>query len=182
MFQINLTEIPDEGRIWILNRQTGELNAVLRDLIQDSSYLSEFSIRPLQPGTYELVGTIKTTFPQDCSRCGLDFKWTVDESFRELLIPSVPLDRTGHFAKANHISDHNNAGPSVAEYEGHHFQMGDYLHEIIGLAIPLVPVPAETPEGKCSLCSLNVRGRSFGYDETMEKKESPFAVLRSLKN
>lgn len=182
MFQINLTEIPDEGRDWTLNRQTGELNEVLRDLIQDSNYLAQFSIRPLAAGTYELVGTVKSTVPEACSRCGLDFKWPVEERFREMLIPEIIPERNEHFAKANHISDHNNAGPSVAEYQGHHFQMGDYLHEIIGLALPTVPAPPVDADGKCGTCLIDVRGKSFGYEEQMEKPVSPFAVLRQLKN
>ena len=113
MFQIHLNEIPDDGREWQLTRQSGELNQILGDLIQDSSYLAEFMIRPLDAGTYELTGTIKTTLPEDCSRCGLDFKWPVNERFRELLIPEIPPERNSQYAKANHISDHNNEGPSV---------------------------------------------------------------------
>jgi uncharacterized protein len=182
MFQINLTEIPDDGREWTLTRQTGELNVVLDPLIQDSNYLAEFTIRPMDIGTFELVGTIKATLPEACSRCGLDFKWPVEERFRELLIPEIPVERNSQYVKANHISDHNNAGPSVAEYQGHTFQMGDYLHEIIALSLPSVPAPAVKEDGQCSGCSLNVRGKSFGYDEQMEVKVSPFASLRTLKN
>lgn len=182
MFQIHLNEIPDEGREWTLNRQSGELNAILADLIQDSNYLAQFQIRPLDGGTFELQGRIQTTLPEACSRCGLDFKWPVNESFRELLLPEIPAERNSQYARANHVSDHNNEGPSVAEYQGHTFQMGDYLHEIVALSLPSVPAPPVQADGKCSSCLVDVRGKSFGYDEPMEKRESPFAVLRTLKN
>lgn len=181
MFRINLTEIPNEGRDWSLNRKTGELNEVLRDLIDDSDYVTQFSIRPLQSGTFEMVGSIQTAMPEACSRCGLDFVWPVSESFRELLLPEVPTERTGHFAKANHISDHNNEGPSVAEYQGHHFNMGEYLHELVALSLPPVPAPPEDREGNCTTCHIQVRGKTFSYEEEIEKKESPFAALRNWK-
>lgn len=182
MFQIHLNEIPDDGRDWQLTRKSGELNKILEDLIQDSPYIAEFTIRPLDAGTYELSGTIKTTHPEDCSRCGLEFKWPVSERFRELLIPEIPPERNSQYAKANHLSDHNDSGPSVAEYQGNTFQMGEYLHEIIALSLPTVPAPPVEKDGKCSTCLVNVRGKSFGYDEPMEVRESPFAVLRTLKN
>lgn len=183
MFRINLSEIPETGREWTLDRQSGELNEVLRDLIEDSDYNVEFKLMPMPAGTYNMSGRIKTSAPEDCSRCGLDFKWPVNESFRELLIPSMEVPRDAHYAKANHISDHtNNDGPSVVEYSGSQFQMGEFLHEIVALAIPSFPAPAETKEGDCSTCLKKVRGQSFAYDEDIEKKENPFNVLRTLKN
>ncbi len=68
--RINLTEIPEEGRTYIWNSQTKELNAVLADLIGNTPHHAEFFIKALNPRDYELTGTIRTEVPEVCSRCG----------------------------------------------------------------------------------------------------------------
>lgn len=179
--RINLNEIPDEGKEWILNRQTGELNTVLRDLIEAEPYEAQFHIRPMPAGTYELVGFIKTKMPEDCSRCGQDFKWDVSERYRELLMPAMSQPRNSHFAKPNHVSDMLNEGPSVTEYHGQTFEIGEFLHEVVAIALPLVPAPPEDKDGRCSTCKIMVRGCSFGFEEKAELKANPFSVLETLK-
>ncbi len=179
--RINLNEIPDDGREWILNRRTAELNETLKDLIASEPYEAEFSIRPLPSNTYELQGTIRTKMPEDCSRCGQDFKWDVSERFKELLMPELDQPRNSHFAKPNHVSDMNNAGPSVTEYRGQTFEIGEYLHEVVAISLPLVPAPAEDSEGRCSVCKIMVRGCSFGFEDGTVVKSHPFSVLERLK-
>lgn len=179
---INLLEIPEEGKTYICNQNTAELNEPLRDLIGNAAYNTEFTIRPLQAGTFELTGFIKTAMPEDCSRCGLDFKMTVDESFRELLIPEQTIPRNGKFSKANHVSDLHGEGPSVVEYQGHHFNAGDYIHEVVGLAEPLTPAPPCNAQGECTLCGKAVSQEKFSYEDPgFEAPKSPFAALKNIK-
>lgn len=179
--RINLNEIPEEGRDWKLNRQTSELNEVLQDLISSEPYEAEFSIRPMQAGTFELKGQIKTKMPEDCSRCGEDFKWDVNESYKELLMPEMDQPRNSHFAKPNHVSDMTHEGPSVTEYRGQTFDIGEYLHEVVALSLPPVPAPPEDADGRCSSCKIMVRGCSFGFEDKSSIKTNPFAVLERLK-
>lgn len=179
--RINLNEIPDEGREWIVNRRTAELNEVLRDLIQSEDYEAKFTVRPLPSATYDLQGTIRTKMPEDCSRCGQDFKWAVNEIFKELLMPELDQPRNSHFAKPNHVSDMTNEGPSVAGYRGQQFDIGEYLHEVVALSLPTVPAPPEDTEGRCSTCKIMVRGCTFGFEEKVEIKSNPFAILGQLK-
>lgn len=179
--RINLNEIPEEGREWQLNRRTSELNEVLKDLIANEPYEAEFTIRPLQAGTYELMGKIQTKMPENCSRCGDGFKWDVSETYKELLMPEMDQPRNSHFAKPNHVSDMTNEGPSVTEYRGQSFEIGEYLHEVVAIALPLVPAPPEDATGRCSTCKIMVRGCSFGSEDTTTLKTNPFAVLERLK-
>lgn len=180
--RINLQEIPDEGRDFIYNNQTSELNEVLKDLIGKTAYSAEFSIRPTNTNTFELQGFIKTHLPEQCSRCGLDFKMPVNVNFKEMLIPKQNLPRDAHFTKANHFSDMAGEGPSVQEYEGHHFQVGEYLHEVIALEEPFNPVAPVDKNDDCTVCKLNVKSHSFSYDEgNIDDKASPFSVLKNLK-
>lgn len=180
--RINLTEIPEEGRQWSLDQKSGELREALSDLIGSSGlYQSEFTIRPLQSGTFELRGFIRTTMPELCSRCGENFEWPVDEKFHELLLPSLSQPRNSSFARANHLSDLNDEGLSVAEYEGNFFDMGEYLHEIVALSMPAVPAPSTDDQGRCSQCRTPVIEHQFSYDEPMEEMTNPFAVLKGWK-
>lgn len=178
---INLLEIPNEGKLFVCNNQTAEFNEVLYDLIQNTTYQTEFTIRPLEQGTFELTGFVKTELPEQCSRCGLDFQFKVDEKFKEMLLPELDQPRNSKYAKANHFSDLHHEGPSVTEYQGHHFNMGEYLHEVVALSAPYNPCAPVDIKGKCSICGINVFEKTFNYDEDFEKPESPFSVLKNIK-
>lgn len=179
---INLLEIPEEGKSFICNQNTRELGEVLKDLVGNKAFKTEFTIRPLQGGTFELSGNIKTEIPEECSRCGLDFDLNVDENFRELLLPEQTIPRNSKFSKANHVSDMTGEGPSVVEYQGHHFNAGDYLHEVVALADPFTPAPPCNAQGQCTLCKKNVGTEKFSYEDPgFEKPTSPFGALKGLK-
>ncbi|MFP5520190.1 MAG: YceD family protein [Bdellovibrionia bacterium] len=178
-----LSEIPEEGKEFIVNSQTAELNETLRDLIGKNPHEARFFVRPLNSKDYELSGKIKTKLAETCSRCGLDIQLDIDSDFREILIPKQIDTRTGKYAKPNHISDVEAEGPDVSEYSGNSFDMGEYLHEVVALAAPYNPVGPENEKGDCSICEMPVRGRSFGYDEEMpeDMQKKPFAALKNLK-
>lgn len=179
--KINLLEIPQEGKSFTCNTQTGELTEVLKDLIGSTPHQTEFVIRPLQAGTFELTGFVQTQVPDQCSRCGLDFNLRVDEMFREMLIPELDQPRNSSYAKANHFSDMKTEGPSVVEYQGHHFDLGEYIHEVIGLSQPYSAAPEADSKGDCSLCKVNLKEKNFNYDEDFETPVSPFAALKNIK-
>lgn len=181
--RINLADIPEEGRQYVWNNQTGEINAILSDLIGTTTYQSEFFIRPLNSKDFEMTGFIRTELPEECSRCGIDFNLKINEKFKEILIPRQIDTRTGKYAKVNHISEAVEEGPSVLEYDHAHLEMGEYLHEIVALAAPFNPAPPENEKGDCSLCLKSVRGKVFLYNEEMpsEKANNPFQALKNLK-
>ena len=179
--RVNLNEVPPEGQNWILNQKTGELNESLKDLIGNQAFSAEFTLLHLSPGTFDLKGFIRTEMPEECSRCALDFNLEISEVFHELLMPQLDTPRDAKFAKANHFSDLINEGPTVVEYTGHIFEAGEYFHELLALGSPFQPKPAETPDGKCSACGINVRNQVFSYDEPMPEVETPFDILKKIK-
>ena len=103
--KINLADIPEEGRSYVWTTQTAELGAVLKDLVGKGTYETEFFIKPLNSKDFELSGKIKTTMPEQCSRCGIDFNFPVNEKFHEILIPKQYQPRGGKYSKVNHVSD-----------------------------------------------------------------------------
>jgi uncharacterized protein len=179
---INLKEIPPEGKTYICTQKTKELTESLKDLVGANEYQAEFSIRPLQAGTYELIGFIKTQIPEDCSRCALDFTQPIHERFSELLLPTMDQPRNSKYSKVNHVSDLNSQGPEVTEYKGHHFNAGEYIHGVIGLAVPFNPAPPVDKQGSCTLCKKSLSELKLNYtDPGFEEPQSPFTVLKNLK-
>lgn len=182
--KINLFDIPEEGRQFKWNEKTGELKSVLEDLIGQASYKADLFIRPINSKDFEMTGSIKTLTKEDCSRCGVDFQFPVSEKIHELLIPPQPIDRQGKYARVNHISESVTDGPTVSEYNDQgYFDVGEHLREVVAIAIPFNPAPAEDSQGNCVSCQLKVCDMFFSYDEKIPESESPkpFEVLKNLK-
>lgn len=180
---INLAEISPEGESFTLSRQTGELNKALSDLLGDNDYLITFTLRPLDQG-FELTGNVKSETPELCSRCGIDIKIKINKNFKELLLPKLKAPEQGdHYARVNHYTDlHEEEGPSIIEFENLMFNVGDYVHELVGLQIPPNPVGESNEEGDCLVCGINVKTTSFSYNENLPaEKNNPFAALKNIK-
>lgn len=181
--KIKLTDIPQEGKNFTWSNQTGELNKVLSDLIDYSPYQTDFYIHPLNHRDFQLTGKIQTALPEQCSHCGDDFQFTVSEKFNAIITPKLHQPRGGKYSKTNHVSDSDD-GPVSAEYENMVFDMGEFIHEVVAIAIPPNPAPKEDCDGNCSHCGVKVDGHNFGYSEEMpveEAKPNPFSTLKNLK-
>lgn len=172
--KIRLNEIPEDGRSYIINRKTGELNEVLRDLIQNNPYEVDLYIRPLNSKDYTVTGTIQTKTPAECSLCAEDFDLEINKKVNEILIPNQLDDRTGKYAKTSVVTD-SELSIAVTEYEKMEFELGEYLHEAVALEVPFNPC--------CTTCRCTRKDKVFVYDEKMgeETKPSPFQALKGLK-
>lgn len=173
---IRLNEIPEDGREYTFNRQTAELNEVLKDLIVANPYDIQLSIRPLNTKDFELLGKLNTSCPSQCSICAEDFDLAIDSNLREILIPNQELDRTGKYAKSSTpISETEDESYSVSHYSKQQYDLGEYLHEAIALEIPFKPL--------CATCSKTDSEQIFIYDEKMGEveKPNPFQALKGIK-
>lgn len=180
--KIKLHEIPEEGREYTYNRNTGELNAALADLIEDAPYEAKIFIRPLNTKNYDVAGYIKSQTTELCSQCGESFKYKAEAKVHEILIPGAEEIKNSQFAKSNHVSELNEDGPGVSEYFGDQFDMGEFLHEAIAFSIPFNP-RHEANDPTCKTSFKSAEGDAFIYDEKMgeEKKNNAFNVLKGLK-
>ncbi len=182
--KINLSDIPENGRDYHWNRKTKELDAVISDLIDNNPYQVEFHVRPMNSRDFELTGNLKAASKEQCSRCGIEFKFDIVEKFHSILIPEQPQDRNGKYARVNHISESIEVGPTVAEYPSNFmFDIGEYIHEVIALAVPFNPAPIEDAKGNCIECKIPVHEKQFSYEDQLPKedKPNPFAVLKNIK-
>lgn len=172
---ISLSEIPDEGKHFSSTEKSGEFKKALGDLIKKHNYKIDFFIKPIGKG-YDLSGSIKTFVPELCYRCGQDFDFGIDATFHEIMLSE---EETGTITSSNHFNDLEQENPNVVLYSGNIFDMGEYVHELIGLQIPMQPAPIENEKGDCSLCGIQVRGKDFSYNEDIKK--NPFDALKGIK-
>jgi uncharacterized protein len=136
--KIKLNEIPQEGRSYTFNRESGELTPVLADLVKDHAYKVDVFIRPIG-SAYELTGSVKSTTTEVCSRCGWDLEVPIDRKVHELLIDEGEEYRKSHSVQGNQSVDFSADGPSMVSIKGEVFDIGEYAHEAIALAEPLYP-------------------------------------------
>lgn len=184
--KIKLNEIPEDGRDYVFNRKTGELNTVLEDLIGKAEYTAQVFIRPLNSKNYDVKGTIKSTTEELCSHCGEDFNFKAQASVHEILIPGADEIKNSQFSKSNHVSELKDDGPGVSEYFSEQFDVGELLHEALAFSIPFNP-SHEKGDPDCKTAIKSADTDAFIYDEKMsntieqEKKNNAFNVLKGLK-
>ena len=174
--KIRLNEIPEDGRSYDFNRNTSELNEVLKDLIASNPYDVNLYIKPLNSKDYTVNGQVKTKTIEQCSRCGEDFNLEIVKKINEILIPSQEQDRTGKYSKSTTLNtEEGEAEISVTEYSKLQFDLGEFLHEAIALEVPYTP--------HCTNCNSAGDDKTFIYDEKMgeETKPNPFQALKGIK-
>lgn len=136
--KIRLNEIPQEGRNYTFNRETGELNSKLEDLVQDHAYDVELFIKPIG-SAYEMRGRVKTSVTDVCSLCGYDLELPIDRKVNEILMEDTEEYRKAHSVHGNQSVDYEGEGPSMVSYKGNVFDAGEFVHEAIALAQPFYP-------------------------------------------
>ncbi len=174
--KIRLNEIPEDGREYIINRKTAELNLSLQDLIKQASYDVNLMIRPINSKDFAMFGDVKTHTIEQCSICGEDFQFNVLKKINEILIPDPGEDRTGKYAKSSiPISESEDDSLTVSNYKNSQIDLGEFIHEAVALEIPFNP--------RCSDCLKKASKDPFIYDEKMgeESKPNPFKSLKDLK-
>ena len=186
-YKIKLSEVPEDGREYIFNQATGEISADLKDLIGNEKYDATVFIKPLNHKDFSVVGRIKTATKEDCSLCGETFSLKADLAVNEILIPHNPrqnerLEKSEKQVRSNHMSELDESGVGVIEYNDEEFEIGTCLRQIVALSIPYKPVPQTNKDGDCIVC-LKSQLTAFSYDENMgeDHKKNPFEVLKALK-
>lgn len=158
-----------------MNRNTGELNGVLQDLIENAPYDIKLFIQPINHKDFNMNGNVKTSTSEQCSLCGEDFKFSIQRKIHEILIPAPEDDRTGKYAKSSTPISESEDGLSVSHYRNTQFEMGEFIHEAIALEVPFNP--------HCENCQKKKGLEPFIYDEKMgeETKPNPFQSLKDFK-
>jgi uncharacterized protein len=181
---INLAEIPDDGREFIYNRQTGDLNEILADILGDRAYQVRLYIRPMG-NAYEMTGEVRTQIAEICSLCGWDIELPLARRVNEILIPQGDSYRKEQSVHGNQAVDFLTEGrPSVSEYQGNSFDAGEFVHEAIAINTPAYPNCGDADCEHLKEVS-KIREGLEAEVQALEKQKAPghpgFAALKDLK-
>lgn len=184
--RIVLSELPPEGRDFVYDREGGELNKALMDLIGGNPYRISFQVRPMG-NVYLLEGTVETQLDLLCSRCGVDFKQNINERLSEILVvQDTTLGRGDSTSRVNHTSDLSESQKEATTLDTPQFDVGEFFHEIIALAEPIQPLGGSNCDKSCeNLENAYTEGwltrPGAQEDDADFDKNKPFAGLKGLK-
>lgn len=179
--EIALKDLPPEGRDFTYSQNTEELNGALKDLIGSNPYEVAFRITPMG-NTYDLRGTVRTYLNLDCSLCAMDFKYPVIQEIHEFLVVEKPLAKGDQLSKANHAHEWASEGPDCLMLDSEVFRVGDYIHEVIGLAEPIRPLGKPDCDINCENISETLRAHLQSQQNPPDNmRASPFRVLEKFK-
>ena len=181
--KIRLGEIPEEGRSYIFDRQSGEMNAALEDVVGSHAYAAQMHIKPIG-NAYELRGSVSTTLSEVCSKCGTDFELPIDRKFTEIIFEDETEYRKTHGVHGNQSVNFSDEGTSMVPVRGNVFDAGDYLHAAVVLAEPFYPTCGtngaclHAEEVEQVLKQLEQKAAEAVQEVT--EKTNPFAALKEL--
>jgi len=181
--RINLNEIPAEGRSYVFDHKSGELNESLADLLGGRPYEVEFTLKPLG-NTFSLKGFCQTKMPEVCSLCGWDLELPIRAEWNEILIEDKPEHRKVQGVHGNQSIDFLNDSVSVTYYNGDHFEAGEFVHEAIAISEPIYP---SCGDENCehlqeARAKQNELQQEFAKAEAERRGHPAFEVLENLKS
>ncbi len=179
---IRLNEIPSEGKSFDFSRKGGELDEVLKDLIKDRDYKVHLDINPVGK-SFDVRGSIDTSYNETCSFCASDFDLKVNEKFHELVVCD---DQTNIKGFEEGWSPHGDVGVTVIE-DPNDYNVSNLIHEVLALAEPNQPSCRESCKGLCTTCGQDLNEGSCACTvseadiEGQKTVDSPFSILKKLK-
>ena len=175
---IQLNEIPNEGKSFDFSRKSGELDEVLKDLIGTRDYKIHLDVTPVGK-SFDVRGTIDTSYAEVCSFCATEFDLRVAERFHELVVCDAHKNIKGF---EEDWSPHGDVGVTVID-DPTQYNVSDLIHEVLALAEPNQPACRENCKGLCIICGQDLNESICKCDNntTSQKLESsPFSILKRL--
>lgn len=174
---IHLNEIPQEGKQFSFDRHADELAEILKDVIGDRPFETEFTIRPAGQA-FDLSGQIIATQTLTCSFCAEEFEREVKEKFHEILMSEDD-------SKSKIVGFENDA--SFGEVEITHvpnlnqFDVGQVIYQVVAISEPTQPLCKPDCKGLCPHCGENRNYVQCRCAEDKKLADSAFSVLKNLK-
>jgi uncharacterized protein len=180
--QVHLKDLPPEGREFIYTRESGELNEQLRDLLAANDFRVSFHLTPVG-NAFNLRGELLAQMDMQCALCAIDLKFPVKQKLHELLVVQKPMSKGDQLTKANHAHEWEAEGPDYILLESETFMVGDYIHEVIGLAVPIRPLGRPECDLNCENLSPQVKEWLIPADQEVHDpvKANPFQILEKFK-
>lgn len=182
--KIRLNEIPQDGREYVFDRKSGELNGALADILGTHPYDVKFTIKPIG-NAYELRGKVATTLTETCSKCGWEFDMPVSRALNEILFEEQEEYRKAHSVHGNRSVDYGTTDLEMSAYRGEVFDAANFVHEAIALAEPFYPTCGKK-DGACDReaevrkIREQLEAEYASAEEEAAIMRNPFAVLKGL--
>lgn len=177
--QIKLAEVPTEGKTYHYSKESGELIHVLNDLVADKPFDITFDIRPIG-NVFEIRGTVKTSLPRICSRCGWEIDVSINKQISELIIPKPEEAKGDTHAKGGPLADapENLAVTFVSEGV---LDAAEFVHEMVAVSDPAYPdCGKETCENLIEIQRKMQALAEEAAEAVASPKANPFEVLKGL--
>jgi uncharacterized protein len=177
--KLAISEIPDSGLDFNLSNISGELNDELTDILGENPKYDVTLSVDRQQDMVNISGRFDAHVHSPCSRCAEEVDLKVHKNF----VATYLLNETG--IKGGALPEEFNeedASFDVDFLKGPELDLGEVVHEQMGLEIPLQPLCSDQCKGLCFQCGENLNIGSCQC-KTIEIKEkpSPFEVLRNIK-
>jgi uncharacterized protein len=171
---VSLGELTEEGRDFLYTQATGELNEGLKDLIDKNPYSVKIHVRPIG-NAFEITGKIETNMNLDCSRCGGDIKFPINNDFRELILVEDDRPRNSH---SGHVGSHlTSDGPYCNYVSTEYFDLQNFVHEHIAASEPYI---VECGAADCEE-TIKKAQLAAGTPANFDEGTNPFAALKNVK-
>ncbi len=178
---IRLTDIPDEGRSYTYDRETGEFNLPLKDLIDENLYKIDFFIRPVG-NVFEVTGKVSTTLTRICSKCGYDLALPVETKIHEILMPKTEDAKGDTQSKSGFLAKSvDDEALAVTYVSGGVLNGEDMIHEIVALSDPAFPSCGKDKCENLEEVEKKLRELAQASELALQGKNTAFEVLKSLK-
>ena len=177
---IRLKNIPNKGWEFHFDRQSRDLNQVLRDLIADNNYSIDVHIQPTGESTYKIKGVIETHLNLLCSRCAYEFKHKIRKDFSEKIIVQKKQERNEREVRINHYSEQSQQ-ENFTVLNDSLFNLADFIYEMITIEEPIRPLGFSTCDQNDSCENLkNLKATDIFHKNTsLEEKLKPLLKNQS---
>lgn len=176
--KIRLNEIPEDGRHFSFTRETGELNASLKDILAKAPYKIDITIRPLG-NAFEMEGKVVTSMNELCSLCGWDLNLPLSKTFKEILIEAPEVDRETHHVHGSGSVDFTSDVNASSTYKDGMFDAGEFVHELVAISEPLYPACGD-PDCEHLQEATAKRAELAAEFAKSDETKSPFAKLKEI--
>ncbi len=177
---INLDEVPKQGKEYFFSNKDSALNDSLKDLISTDTYSINITITP-ETNFFRATGLAKFSVEETCSKCGWELPLSVDCKVNEILFIKDGTEERHKNNTSNQIfMDVEYNGPETTYLETSRLDLGAFVRQQIGLAIPQYPNCS-----KASCPNLEFAQKKIEIDrkkwEAVNDESSPFSVLSKIK-
>lgn len=172
--RINLLDIGEDGHEFKFKwKEEKDIDGKVSQAVEN---LKDFSFRIFIQKTgdiYTTTGDYTLAQDTECSLCAEDIKLPIKNKFTEFLMNETKADQKGH---APHSGLNIENEQDVTFVTGHELDMGEFIAEMLALAVPLYPRCADT-----AACEARQKDNQKYMEKSVMAGHPAFSVLSKLK-